>query len=430
MNRINLRKFPYPFQSALTICSDIDGTPFKSFLEIHKFLNSDKNTSLGKGLELPIGDSFWMYDKSYLPNSAFSYFKGYSNVESDYAPIIRELIQAGIIDVMHGYGNFNLSNQFSRRLAEQAVNELDKRNLKLFTWTNHGGAENFQNIGRQSFGKGDQKDQNEYYHADLLKDYGITFYWDSEALVSNIVGQDRDNSFVEAYFNNPLFRGHKQNIKQMIKGLLSVYDALHYKLKKQYKFIWSEANSDNRLLTQDTLQDGTDLLKFKRFGHGRYDWSEDFSMLTNEHVLNKLVQKEGYLILYIHFGDRKVKTDKILTDSTIQSLKRIKEFYRSGKIWVDTTSNLLSYNRIHSNLHWSVEESEFYYLIIIDSLAENYGTHKEIEKYLAGITFIVPLDKDVKIICNNHELTYRSAIVNNHKLVYFPLKKIEWPLNI
>ncbi|RLC29442.1 MAG: hypothetical protein DRH32_07345, partial [Deltaproteobacteria bacterium] len=94
------------------------------------------------------------------------------------------------------------------------------------------------------------------------------------------------------------------------------------------------------------------------------------------------------------------------------------------------TSNLLSYNRIHSNLHWSVEESEFYYLIIIDSLAENYGTHKEIEKYLAGITFIVPLDKDVKIICNNHELTYRSAIVNNHKLVYFPLKKIEWPLNI
>ena len=91
---VNLRKFPYPFNAALTICSDIDGTSFKDFLEIHKFLNTEKTTSLGKGLNIPIGDSFWMYDDPNIADSAFSYFKDLKGNPSANAPIIRDFIKA------------------------------------------------------------------------------------------------------------------------------------------------------------------------------------------------------------------------------------------------------------------------------------------------------------------------------------------------
>ena len=38
---IGLRKFPYPYKAALSICSDIDGTStVEEFLEIQEFLNT------------------------------------------------------------------------------------------------------------------------------------------------------------------------------------------------------------------------------------------------------------------------------------------------------------------------------------------------------------------------------------------------------
>ena len=56
-----LRKYPYPFRSALTICNDIDLTTPEEFLEIHRFLNTKQVTPMGVGVGLEIGDSFWMY---------------------------------------------------------------------------------------------------------------------------------------------------------------------------------------------------------------------------------------------------------------------------------------------------------------------------------------------------------------------------------
>ena len=106
MDKIKLRKFPYPYQAALTICSDIDGTSLDDFIEIHKFMKTTETTDLGEGLGLAIGDSFWMYDKPGLADSAFAYFNDLGGKQSKAAPIIRDFISAGILDVMHSYGNF------------------------------------------------------------------------------------------------------------------------------------------------------------------------------------------------------------------------------------------------------------------------------------------------------------------------------------
>ena len=50
---VKLRKFPYPYKAALTICSDLDYTfTMERFLEMHRHFES---------LGLEMGDTFWMY---------------------------------------------------------------------------------------------------------------------------------------------------------------------------------------------------------------------------------------------------------------------------------------------------------------------------------------------------------------------------------
>lgn len=57
----DLRKFPYPYSSMLSICSDIDDTTLEDFKIYHQFLNTKEEISHGKGLGLDVGDSMWLY---------------------------------------------------------------------------------------------------------------------------------------------------------------------------------------------------------------------------------------------------------------------------------------------------------------------------------------------------------------------------------
>jgi hypothetical protein len=60
MEKVTLRKFPYPFRAALTICSDIDGTDtLENFLATQNFLNTERDTDMGLGIGLEIGNSFF-----------------------------------------------------------------------------------------------------------------------------------------------------------------------------------------------------------------------------------------------------------------------------------------------------------------------------------------------------------------------------------
>ena len=61
---VSMRKFPYPYSAAIAICSDIDDTnTTEEFLEIQRFLNSKNSTSMGEGIGLEIGNSFYFSDK-------------------------------------------------------------------------------------------------------------------------------------------------------------------------------------------------------------------------------------------------------------------------------------------------------------------------------------------------------------------------------
>ena len=421
MPDVKLTKLPYPYKAALTICSDIDGCSFDDFMLTHQFLNSSQETPLGKGLGLPIGNSFWMYDKPELPNSAFSYLDPVSLKETPYAEKIDLLIQAGILDVMHGYGNFNCDFPYHRKYAEKAIDVLEKKTHRIKVWTNHGGADNLQSIGQNSQGEGDVAESSQYYHADLLRKYGIEFFWDSEMNVSNIIGQDRKSHYLQGYWNNPLYHQMPNKHRQLIKGWFAVWDDILYRFRQCHCFDWAHANYSNELLSFEALRDGQPFHRFKRFGHGRFDWSDDLPLLLNDHVFQRLIQTGGYLILYIHLGDNKNRGKHVLSEEVIHTLRKISDYYSNKEIWIDTTSNLLKYNKFVQNLKWSCCEKESLYTIEIEHQM-NISAED-----LSGLTFEAPVNKDVQVIYNGRDVYIEVFKTRNGQYAQVPLRSIEWP---
>ena len=430
---IELRKFPYPYQAALTICSDIDGTSLENFIEIHKFLNTNQNTLLGPGLKLPIGDSFWMYDSPEIVDHAFSYFKNLRGTPSPAATIIRDFIKAGILDVMHSYGNFETIGDFSRPLASQALEELEKHGLKIDVWTNHGGLESVQNIGQNSPGKGDINlgDITQFYHSDLLLNYGIKFYWDNEASLMTNVGQDCPAKFSDAYWQSPLYQGWRSRLKSMIKGVASWADHRLYPITNTHYVPWKKFDSKNELILSDTLRDSNNIYKFKRYGHGRFDWSDNLPYLLNDKVLAKLLSNKGFLILYIHLGDRKNPQDSLpLSVETTDTLRKIAQLYHSNKLWVTTTARLLKYNLMKKALKWTVKEEDQTTRIYINGILTHLENYQLLEEDLAGLTFCIPDDTKIELFFKNRPLFfYKNSVDSQGRYsITVPIPELEWPL--
>jgi len=431
MKPVILQKLPHPFKAALSICSDIDGTSFDTFVELHRFLNTRQQTSLGQGLALPIGNSFWMYDHPENDDTAFSYFSSDNKSPSKNAPMIRDFIQSGILDVLHTYGNYSSKHLFSRELAVRAIDELERLNCHVRVWTNHGGEFNPQKIGRRSGGTGDvnHSNQNPVYHSDLLHAYGIRFFWDSEGSLTHVAGQERQVSRSEAFWKSPLQRNPIMKMKSFLKSILEGTDTIIHKINNQHVLPWSTWNSENSLLNIRELRDGHQMYHFIRFGHGRYDWSDDLSYLLNNQILEVLLKKGGILILYIHLGDLKNSSDKMLHDSTIKKLKQISSLYHDQKIWVGTTSQLLLYKAVTQSLDWEVEETDMLYIITILGLKEQALLNTLNVKDLQGITFQAPTDKEVILKFNQKVIPAETVLDEDHQWVKIPIKNIEWPLD-
>ncbi|MBC8180471.1 hypothetical protein H8E88_05035 [candidate division KSB1 bacterium] len=438
MNNIELLKFPYPFQAALAICSDIDSTSWDNFLTIHKFLNSNQKTALGRGLSLPVGDSFWMYDKEGNANAAFSYFKDFKGRKSKNAPAIRDLIRAGIIDVLHSYGNFTSPQDFSRKLALQAIEELDKYGLKLKVWTNHGGVESVQNIGAFSSGKGEilnepsdlnEKNISPYYHSDLLSEYGIKFYWDCELSLTGIVGQNRKSKWSEAYWGSPLYKGFKNKSKSVTKGIISLLDNGYNKISHKHFIPWQPIDFQNALIQNEKLRDGTPIFRFKRFGNGRLDWQDDFSDLLSDKVLKRLLEKHGYLILYIHLGDRKNKNDNLpLGKAVVDRFRDLAELFFSERVWIGTTSRILTYNLVNQNLDWQYSDTDSKYVININGINKFSSFFSPSIDDFQGISFKIPANKQVEVFFNEQKINPKIVKKSTYQIAMFPLIPIEWPL--
>ena len=146
---LSLRPWPWPYRAALSVCSDVDGTSPADFEAIHTFLNTDRQTPMGRGLQLNLADSCWFFQHPDAGDRAFAYFDGLTDRESPHAPALRDWIREGWIDTLHSWGNFSGVGGFTRALAEQALGEMEKHRLRLSVWVNHGDDCNIQNIAQR-----------------------------------------------------------------------------------------------------------------------------------------------------------------------------------------------------------------------------------------------------------------------------------------
>ena len=176
MHASALRRFPYPYRAALTICNDADLLTVQSFRRLHRYLNTTESTPWGKGLQLPLGQSFFLFRSPESPNR-FSLFDGLSSRLGRDASFMLECARGGLLDVLHTYGCFTRAEDFSRRLAKGGLDTLERHGVKIEVWVNHGQPTNVQCLGPASAWMVGDVVGSPYYHSDLTLEYGIRWVW-------------------------------------------------------------------------------------------------------------------------------------------------------------------------------------------------------------------------------------------------------------
>ena len=383
--KVSLRRFPYPYKAAMAICSDIDETKTtEEFLEIQRFLNTKDATSMGKGVGLEIGNSFYFYDE----DAEFSYFS-----HDEYAKrVIIDLIRAGYIDCLHSYGD----GATSRDEILRALDVLHKADCKLDVWVNHYGARS--NLSRKFeylFGKcrGDDPDSN-VYHADVTLEYGIRFVWVGAG--TRMIGQSPPTmnalSTLSTVFDPryPLRTGLSV-AKEMRKSILGRWG--------EERFILHGLNELTRV-TQ--LEDGQKVREFIRYcnhpisvSHGAT--SRGLAYVISRRALEHLEAAQGFMIVYTHLG-KNSDCQQVIAQETQEALRNLEREYRDGQIYVTTTSKLLNYHHACQYLVWSHQQNNGQIQINIDHVDDPvFGQSHPTLEQLQGVTFYVPDNSRVDI---------------------------------
>ncbi|MHB0875988.1 MAG: hypothetical protein ACYC5O_08090 [Anaerolineae bacterium] len=411
---VTLRRFPYPYRAAVAICSDVDKTrTLERFLDIQRFLNTETVGADGPGIGLEIGNTFFPY----TPDDTLSYFSSRPAERET----IRALVQAGYIDCLHSYGD----GVAERAQALQALESLDRDGCRLAVWVDHAKAPT--NFGKDvTYGSGDVP-TSPSYHADATLAYGVRFVWRGRA--TSITGQE-----------TPLSTGR----------LMGVLDRAHLgrtagnAAKDVAKVVLGRAGNrrfalhrDNRLLDATALADGRPVYEFKRcnshwlglsYGH----CSSGLAYVLREGALADLVASGGYTIVYTHLGCGP-REAPCLPVQTRQALRRLADRYRSGDIYVTTTSRLLRYHLNRRYLRWSADAGEGGVTIRVDGVDEPIGGLRQVGLAdLQGIGFYVPDARRARIVLNGRVVESAERCPADHtgqESITIPRDYLRWPLD-
>jgi hypothetical protein len=387
---VELLRFPYPYQAAFTICSDIDNTEtLQEFITIQEYLCSHRQTSIGKGLGLPLGNSFWMDNELIKTgsNQDFSQTKldygiSYNAALQDSLATVRKTIksflQKGWIDCLHSYGHFSETG-FNRNLAQYFLQTMQQDSLFVDVFIDHGGPENLHSLGQRKHQLGDNPD-SQVYHADITLEYGVKFLWDGQ--LSHSIGLSGDFS-CENFLKTSLEAGQ---------------DWLNSNFSYQH---------NGEVAYPITLDDGSKVYRFVRYlnDRGHYD-TADINFLDkqlNDKVLQKLLKNRGYLLYYTHLGAN--SGFPYLQENTKQQLHKIKQLYEQKKLWVASTSKLLNYFVVHKNLNWQATiQNDQVRIEIKESSDPVWGDYLPSLQQLRGLSFQVPKNSKVHIVAEDQPL--------------------------
>ena len=385
---VSLRRFPYPFRAALAICSDIDGTRTRErLLAIQEFLNTSRDTSMGPGLGLEIGNSFFPY----TPDDSLAYF---SSRPAD-RDTLETLIAAGYVDCIHSFGD----GVNTRARALEALETFTRRGLRLSVWVDHARAPS--NFGKDtSPGAGDVPG-SPIYHADATLAYGVRFVWKGRG--SSLAGRELPYS---------------------VRALTRLFDPRHPvhtvvgMAREAAKIGLARAGSrrfaihrHNRLIDLARLQDGQAVYEFIRtnsywrgLSHGHDNVG--LAYVLRRKALSDMVAGGGYTILYTHLGAGPAGPPA-LPPQTQAALRGVAEVVQAGLLYVTTTARLLAYCLNHRYLRWSQDaDAEGRVRITVHGVDDPLsGLHLPTAEDLQGITFYVPDRHRARLFLGERELT-------------------------
>lgn len=374
-----MRPFPYPFRAMMSICSDLDETPDESvYRETVCFLNGTKDTSMGQGLGLEVGNTIY-FD---MPAGQFAYW----NTSEDGREMIRTLVRSGHIDCIHSFGD--LAN--IRSCAERALEELERHRCFAKVWVDH--AVSPTNFGGDIMkGKGDVPGSLSY-HADLTLAYGIRYI--CMGRVTSVVGQDVARRYDGIFNANHPFSSGKTLVKEAVKNLLAETLGGKYAM-----------HAGNVILRNTTLRDGRNAIEFIRCnphwgGVSVCDTADGLGKVLTSKMLDLLEEREGTCILYTHLGkihDR----HRPLCGEAIHALRTLAERYQEGRILLTTTRKLLDFANARRTLRFRSSRNGDWTQISLDQLP--WG--KEIGGVVPeGMTFYVDDPEKTRLIYGEEEI--------------------------
>ena len=372
----------------MAISSDIDNTEsLEEFIEIHKFINTNEITSMGVGVGLEIGNSFFFYEP---PDSAISYFSEDPNVSET----IINFLKAGYIDIMHSYGK---KYDFTREDAIRALQELNNQNCKVEVWVDH--TKSKDNLGDDvTFGLGDHPGSKEY-HADLTLAYGIKFAWLGR--VTMITGQSvpiNIETFTDIFDSDHPIYSFVNMSKELAKNVIGVFGNKKYAM-----------HQGNELVNITELNDGQKVYEFMRFdnhwkGVGVGADAKGLAYAISSKSIAQLKKKEGYMIVYTHLG-KNTNSLQPIPRETQNAFRNLAREFKAGDIYITSTSKLLNYYIHHRYLNWSYQSKNNEVRIHIQNIKDPIaGDRIPTLKDLRGMTFYIPNKNKTRVFLSGKQM--------------------------
>lgn len=374
------RPVPYPYKSALAICSDLDETPdSRVYLECARFLNTSDETIMGRGVGLEIGNTIYFE----MPSDQFAYW----TTDDAGRDMVRALIRSGHIDCLHSFGDFATSRSHVKR----ALTDLADHGCHLDVWVDHATAAT--NLGSDIMqGSGDVAG-SAVYHADLTYQAGMRFVW--RGRVTSMIGQNLPPSLAGIWRPSHPAQASRTVLKEATK--LALASLGHEKYRMHVK---------NRLLCPSSLRDGRPVYEFLRFnphfgGVSCGDRAAGVPEALSRPMLQRLADRRGLGILYTHLGKVR-KYDEPFEAPTREAFRQLAEMQAQREILVATTRRLLGFAAALDQLSgWITDEGADTRVDLRLSGTPVTLTARD----LAGVTIYVPQPRVARVFLDGSEIT-------------------------
>jgi hypothetical protein len=371
---ITLRNYPYPYRAILSICSDLDETPDEgTYFEICRYLNTSRNTKIGKGIGLEVGNTIYFK----MPKGQFSY----ENSTEDARKKIIKLIRSGHIDCLHSFGDLVKT----RDEALEYWEELKANGCNIKVWIDHARAPS--NLDTEIMYGSGATIGSPIYHADIIfADGGIEYVW--KGRVTSIIAQNVKRNFGGIFNPEHPLASARTIIKEWFKGIIGLLNSRKYHM-----------HSLNKIMRKTNLKDGTSVYEFMRSnpswaGISEFEKGRDIDKVLTSQMLNHLINRRGCCILYTHLG-KIHSVNHPFNHKTKKAFEMLAEKYRSGEVLTLTTKRQLDYIKVHDSLKYTVDTLHGRTRIVINSEILQLSD-------LSGITWYADSPNDVDIYLNDN----------------------------